>query len=195
MKTFPDSTTLRHALAASLLAGVIQAPAAAETQETGNPAVPRVVAESPVDAGRYIIRIAGCNDCHTPGWMETAGDVPEEEWLTGVPIGWRGPWGTTYASNLRRVVSELSEDAFVTLLHARAERPPMPWMNVNKLSDADARAIYRYIRSLGLRGDKMPAAIGPDAEPQTPYFLLEPLGGERVADAVEDTEAGSTGQR
>jgi hypothetical protein len=30
------------------------------------------------------------------------GNVPEKEWLMGSGAqGWRGPWGTTYASNLR----------------------------------------------------------------------------------------------
>jgi mono/diheme cytochrome c family protein len=53
--------------------------------------------------GRYIVKIAGCNDCHTPGYFQTGGKVPEKEWLVGDKLGWRGPWGTTYPSNLRAV--------------------------------------------------------------------------------------------
>ena len=52
-----------------------------------------VVASDPVEAGRYIVKIAACNDCHTPGFFEKGMEVPESEWLTGVPVGWRGPWG------------------------------------------------------------------------------------------------------
>lgn len=191
MKIFPNTEFLAQGFAGLLLAVVCHAPAVAETPEAAvKAAEPRVVADSPVDAGRYIVRIAGCHDCHTPNWMETGGNVAEDEFLIGVPIGWRGPWGTTYASNLRRVADELTEDGFVALLKARVERPPMPWMNVNKLSDSDARAIYRYIRSLGMRGEKMPAAVGPDTEPNTPYFLLEPMGLERVAETEADKEVG-----
>ena len=49
-----------------------------------------------LDRGRYLVKIAGCNDCHTRGYAETAGKVPEKQWLTGDQLGWRGPWGTTY---------------------------------------------------------------------------------------------------
>lgn len=84
-------------------------------------------------------------------------------------------WGTTYASNLRQMVDGMSEDAWVLMLKTRTDRPPMPWMNVNQLSEKDARAIYRFIASLGVRGEVMPAAVGVDVDPSTPYFLLEPV--------------------
>jgi hypothetical protein len=50
--------------------------------------------------GKYVLQIAGCNDCHTPGYTASGGKVEERLWLTGDQLGWRGPWGTTYASNL-----------------------------------------------------------------------------------------------
>lgn len=57
--------------------------------------------KSSVDRGRYLITIAGCNDCHTAGYPESGGKVPEFQWLKGSPIGYQGPWGTTYPANLR----------------------------------------------------------------------------------------------
>ena len=54
--------------------------------------------------GRYLMQIAGCNDCHTAGYTASAGRVAETLWLTGDQLGWRGPWGTTYASNLGLLV-------------------------------------------------------------------------------------------
>ncbi|OYY80955.1 MAG: hypothetical protein B7Y33_02640, partial [Hydrogenophilales bacterium 16-62-9] len=54
--------------------------------------------------GRYLIATSGCNDCHTPGFMPNAGKVAESEWMTGDSMGWQGPWGTTYPSNLRLLV-------------------------------------------------------------------------------------------
>jgi len=62
---------------------------------------PETVGSKSLDRGRYLVKIAGCNDCHTAGYAETAGKVPEKQWLTGDQLGWRGPWGTTYAANLR----------------------------------------------------------------------------------------------
>lgn len=29
--------------------------------------------------GRYLVKIAGCNDCHTPGYMQSAGKVDEKQ--------------------------------------------------------------------------------------------------------------------
>src|SRR5262245_23109438 len=61
-----------------------------------------------LERGRYLVKIAGCNDCHTPGYLLSAGQVPEALWLTGDSFGWRGPWGTTYATNLRLKMQQFS---------------------------------------------------------------------------------------
>ena len=135
---------------------------------------PFVKAKSEIEAGRYLITVGGCNDCHTDGYLQTEGKIPEKNWLTGSKIGWRGPWGTTYASNLRIRVQELSEEDWVSTMHYRTAMPPMPWMNVNKMSEKDARAIYKYIKSLGSKGEVMPSALPPGEEPTTPFLLLEP---------------------
>ena len=69
--------------------------------------------------GRYLVQIAGCNDCHTPGYAPAGGKVEEKLWLTGDQLGYRGPWGTTYPSNLRLLVKDMTADQFVK--HARSE--------------------------------------------------------------------------
>ena len=133
--------------------------------------------ETPEEAGRYIVTIGGCHDCHTPGFLEVGWQVPESEWFTGVPVGWRGPWGTTYAPNLRQTVRRMTEDAWVDMIRTRQALPPMPWMNVNRMSESDARAVYRYILSLGSGGETMPGPIPPDQEPETPFIVLAPPQG------------------
>ncbi|QXD15200.1 c-type cytochrome [Rhodocaloribacter litoris] len=132
------------------------------------------MAADAVEAGRYLAIVAGCNDCHTAGYLQQEGRIPEDEWLAGSAMGWRGPWGTTYATNLRLRVQEVSEDEWVRTLHTRTARPPMPWMNVNRMSERDARALYRYIRALGPKGEPMPAPVPPGQEPATPYLSLMP---------------------
>lgn len=135
---------------------------------------PYVTTSSPVAAGRYLAIVGGCNDCHTERYLQSEGDVPEADWLTGSAVGWRGPWGTTYPANLRLSVGRMSEDAWVEVLHTRKALPPMPWMNVEHLSEQDARALYRYIASLGPKGEPAPAYVPPDQEPSTPYIDLVP---------------------
>ena len=49
-----------------------------------------------VERGRYLARVAGCNDCHTPDYAGKDGRVPLDRWLSGDRFGWRGPWGTTW---------------------------------------------------------------------------------------------------
>lgn len=143
----------------------------AETDtETGT----HINAKNPIEAGRYLVTIGGCNDCHTDGYLQKEGKIPEKDWLTGSIMGWRGPWGMTYASNLRLFVQNVDEDDFVETIKTRKSMPPMPWMNVNKMSEKDARAIYKYLKFLGAKGDEMPRAVHPDKEPKTPYIWLVP---------------------
>jgi len=82
-------------------------------------------AASRVERGKYLVTIAGCNDCHTP-WKMGSNGIPEPDMsrmLSGHPEGMKmppppapsgpwlasfaatqtafaGPWGVTYAMNL-----------------------------------------------------------------------------------------------
>jgi mono/diheme cytochrome c family protein len=126
-----------------------------------------------VARGRYLVVVAGCNDCHTPGYPEQGPKVPEQDWLTGVPVGYQGPWGTSYASNLRLVLNSMTEAQW--LKHARQERlPPMPWFNLREMTDEDLKAVYAYVRSLGAAGVAAPAYVAPGGKVSTPYFVFVP---------------------
>ena len=149
-----------------------------KTEEEADPQMksePHVMAENQIAAGRYLAIVAGCNDCHTEGYLQTEGDVPEEDWLAGSSLGWQGPWGTTYPSNLRLAVQDYTEEDWVMIIHEREDLPPMPWMNINQMSERDAKAIYQYIKSLGPKGEYVPDALDPGVEPETPYLSLMPL--------------------
>lgn len=128
---------------------------------------------SQVESGRYLIITTGCNDCHTDGFMQNP-NIPESDWLTGSALGWQGPWGTTYAANLRMTVQNLTEDQWVEMLKTRKGMPPMPWPSVNGLNEEDSRAMYVYIKSLGPKGEKAPLALAPGVMPQTPYLSMMP---------------------
>ena len=122
-----------------------------------------------VKRGRYLVQIGGCNDCHTPDYPLKGGKVPEAEWLTGDALGWHGTWGTTYATNLRLSMQDLSEDQWVKMAKTLTARPPMPWFNVRVMTTGDLRAMYRYIRHLGPAGKPAPAYLPPDKTPPQPY--------------------------
>jgi mono/diheme cytochrome c family protein len=79
----------------------------------------------PVTRGKYLVTVAGCNDCHTPWKMGPAGPEPEMSrmlsghpqdmelpappqlpagpWLVtvaGTNTAWAGPWGVSFTANL-----------------------------------------------------------------------------------------------
>jgi mono/diheme cytochrome c family protein len=122
-----------------------------------------------VARGRYLARVSGCNDCHTDGYLINDGNVPVDRWLTGSSFGWRGPWGTTYGSNLRLFMKGMSETQWIKAAHTLKRRPPMPWYNLNAMHDDDLRALYYFVRSLGNPGEPAPAWLPPGEEPHTPY--------------------------
>ncbi len=125
-----------------------------------------------IEQGRYLVKIAGCNDCHTPGYLLSEGKVAEEQWLVGDGFGWRGPWGTTYATNLRNRIHGLTEDQWVAYARTLKARPPMPWFALNDMKENDLRSIYQFIRHLGPGGGESPAYLSPDQEPPPPYALF-----------------------
>jgi hypothetical protein len=95
--------------------------------------------------------------------------------LTGNDIGYRGPWGTSYAQNLRLSVQRLTEEQWVGMFRAGVGMPPMPWLNYTTMHESDLKAMYRFIRDLGPKGAPAPQAVPPGREPKTPYLLLTPL--------------------
>lgn len=120
------------------------------------------------ERGRYLVQIAGCNDCHTRGYAGSGGKIPEGLWLTGDDIGWRGTWGTTYPSNLRLVVKDMTANQFVQLARSQL-RPPMPWFNLRDMRDKDVKAIYAYLKYLGPAGKHAPAYVPPGKKTKGPY--------------------------
>ena len=143
-----------------ILAGALALAFPAHAQKADDPQLKR---------GRYLVMIGGCNDCHTAGYAPSGGNVPEAQWLLGDALGWNGPWGTTYATNLRLYMQDLTEDQWVKSGKNLTARPPMPWFNVRAMTTGDLRALYRYVRQLGPAGKPAPAYVPPDKTPPQPF--------------------------
>jgi mono/diheme cytochrome c family protein len=133
-----------------------------------------------IERGKYLAKVSGCNDCHTPGYPEAAGNIPSEQWLTGSVVGFQGPWGTSYPVNLRLYVQNMSEAQWLARVH-QPMRPPMPWFNLRDMADHDLVAMYRFIRSLGPAGEPAPRAAGPGEPVATPYFEFVPKNLPKLA--------------
>lgn len=144
-------------------------------------------AAAPSDAdllarGEYLVRISGCNDCHTPGYAESGGTVGKDAWLVGSQMGFHGPWGTTYPSNLRLRMQQLTEAQWMEYSATLRTRPMMPDFAVRAMSEDDRRAIYRFVHALGGAGQPAPEALPPGKTPPAPYLgMVLPAAAEAPA--------------
>ena len=130
--------------------------------------------EPSVERGLAVSILGACHDCHTAGYSESEGSIEPEAALKGSKLGFQGPWGTNYATNLRITVATLHEDGFVRYMKVLRTDPPMPWYNLRLMPESDVRSLYRYIGSLGEPGEQAPTAAGPGEQPKTPFIVLAP---------------------
>ena len=137
-----------------------------------NGQAPRQTAAAPnaqIERGRYVVEIGGCNDCHTAGYADAGGKAAEADRLKGDTLGYRGPWGTTYPTNLRLSLGKMTEDQWLKYAKTLMTRPPMPWFNIRAMTEADQRALYQYVKSLGSGGVAAPEFVAPEKAPKPPY--------------------------
>lgn len=126
--------------------------------------------EAQIKRGRYLVQIASCGDCHTPGYFLGNPDV--KRYLGGSEVGFEVPGiGTVYGPNLTPDVETglgtWSADDIVTAIRTgvtpddRALVPVMPWPNLAALSDDDAYAIAAFLQSLDPVSNAVPDPVPP----------------------------------
>ena len=129
-----------------------------------------------VERGRYLVRITGCHDCHSPKVEGMTPDLTRA--LSGRPsttplpsaaqgevhasldlTAWNGPWGFSVASNLTPdaatgIGTRYTEASFVTTMrtgkkpNGTAILPPMPSEVYQNMTDDDLKAIFAYLRTI-----------------------------------------------
>lgn len=115
-----------------------------------------------------------CNDCHSPGWRESDAILATARWMIGSNIGFRGPWGTVYPTNIRLEFQRIDESQWLEMVRLRGGHPPMLWHGLRALDEHQLQAIYRFVRSLGPAGVPAPISVPSDLEPTTPHYDVEP---------------------
>jgi len=121
---------------------------------TSRAAAPPADQETAVEQGRYIVEsVSMCFECHTP--RDQDGELQRDRWLLGAPVPVPPPpyREVDWAIRAPRIAGMpgYSEGQGVRLLregidrsrgHLRAPMPPF------RFSEADARAVVAYLRSL-----------------------------------------------
>ncbi|MET0378881.1 MAG: c-type cytochrome [Spongiibacteraceae bacterium] len=136
-------------------------------------AVPAISSDSQqadLAKGKYLVQLGGCNDCHTAGYAPSGAQTPVQNWLLGDSLGYKGPWGTTYPTNLRQFIQNFSEAQWIAYAQTMKTRPPMPWWVLNAMTTDDLAAIYKFIKSLGPSVATVPSYVAPGQPTKAPYI-------------------------
>lgn len=173
------ATILASIAAMLLISGA--APAKSGKPAAASATADKVVKAKQIERGEYLSAICGCNDCHTPGYFSGAPDYSRR--LSGSEMGWRGPWGVTYARNLtpdlETGIGYWSEIEIENAIRAgmSADRgvlqPPMPWQDFARMSDEDVHALAVYLKSLPAIHHAVPDRVGPDQAKSVTGSILD----------------------
>jgi mono/diheme cytochrome c family protein len=138
---------------------------------------PALADDAQVARGRYLVTIAGCSDCHTPGAL--LGNPDMKRYLGGSDVGFSIPGQGVFVGNnltpdAETGLGKWTADQIVTALR-KGKRPDggdispvMPWPALAHLTDEDAYAIVAFLKSLTpvsnkivsyKTGDKVPVAV------------------------------------
>lgn len=127
--------------------------------------------KDPVRYGRYLAgAVAHCVECHSP---HKRGDQPDLARPFAGGFLFVGPWGTSYSANItpdeETGIGKWTDDEIVRATFNGVKPgggtllPPMPWpYYAGRVTDADARAIVAYLRSVRAIVNKVPPAEPPN---------------------------------
>lgn len=180
-------------LSVAALAAVTTLFIAAALGEAQQPPAPGNAA---VERGRYLVRITGCHDCHSP---KVKGMTPDlDRALSGRPsttslptptkdevhaspdlTAWTGPWGYSVASNLTPepttgIGTRYTEAAFIATMRTGKKpngtpiMPPMPSDVYQNMTDDDLKAIFSYLRTIKPIRNAVYSGLTPPATTQKP---------------------------
>ena len=98
------------------------------------------------------------------------GMIGENKWFglyTSGFTAWGGPWGISYSANItpdkETGIGKWTQQDFLTVIrlgiHSNFKRglmPPMPWQEINELSDENLISIFKYLKTIKPVKNKVP---------------------------------------
>ena len=146
--------------------------------------------DAQVARGKYLVTIASCNDCHTPGYFFGKPDMAR--FLGGSEVGFEIPGlgvfaGPNLTPDKETGLGGWTDEQVATALttgvrpDGRQLAPIMPWRAFASLTKADAAAIVTFLRSLPPVKNKVAGPFGPDQKATT--FVMKVVPPEGAAPA------------
>jgi mono/diheme cytochrome c family protein len=153
----------------------------------------QTAAESPVERGKYLVSLAGCTDCHTPGYFLGKPDMAR--YLGGSDVGFELPGlGSFYGRNLtpdkETGIGSWSEAQIVTAFSTgvrpdgRELAPIMPWRAFANLTQSDKMAIAAFLKSIPAVNHKVPGPFGLTEKPTSYVMKIVPPEGTAASAAA-----------
>jgi mono/diheme cytochrome c family protein len=136
-----------------------------------------------IKRGSYLVRLAGCNDCHTPGYLVGKPDM--SRFLGGSDVGFEVPGlGIFVGSNLTpdrdTGLGRWTKEEIATALQkgmrpdGRGLAPTMPWRAYAHLTKPDVDAIVDFLKSLPPIHNKVAGPFGPGEKPTVLRMVVLP---------------------
>jgi mono/diheme cytochrome c family protein len=143
--------------------------------------------------GKYLVTFGGCNDCHTAGYFFGKPDM--DRYLGGSDVAFEMPGlgafvGRNITPDKDTGIGNWTVEQIVTALRTgerpdgRVLAPIMPYHAFAFLSDDDAMAIARYLKTIKPVKHKVPGPFGPGETVPTFMFRILPPGAT-AADATK----------
>jgi len=138
------------------------------------PSVAEAADPAAVARGKYLVTIAGCHDCHTPGYFLGKPDMAR--YLGGSDVGFELPGlgvfvGPNLTPDKETGLGNWTDAQVIAALQTGARpdgrmlAPIMPYHAFANLTPQDAQAIVAFLRSVPAVSHKVEGPFGPNQAP------------------------------
>jgi mono/diheme cytochrome c family protein len=164
---------------------VVIAVAAVTAIAGGASLLPRAHAESPVERGHYLSIVAGCNDCHTPGFF--LGKPDAAKYLGGSDVGFEIPGlgvfpGRNITPDKETGIGNWTDEQIASALttgkrpDGRQLAPIMPYPSFTHMAKEDVMALVAFLRSIPAVKNQVAGPFKPGEKVSIFTFRVLPPG-------------------
>jgi mono/diheme cytochrome c family protein len=151
----------------------------------------RAHAESQLDRGKYLVVVASCNDCHTPGFF--LGKPDTAKYLGGSDVGFEIPGlgvfaGRNITPDKETGIGNWTDEQIATAItvgkrpDGRQLAPIMPYASFSYMTKEDVAAMIAFLRSVPPVNNEVAGPFKPGDKVSIFTFRVLPPG-QTVAEA------------
>lgn len=147
--------------------------------------LPHAQAESQIDRGKYLVVVASCNDCHTPGFF--LGKPDTAKYLGGSDVGFEIPGlgvfaGRNITPDKETGLGNWTDEQIATAIttgkrpDGRQLAPIMPYAAFSYMTKEDVAAIVAFLRSIPPVKNEVAGPFKPGEKVTSFMFRVLPPG-------------------